>query len=148
MHVDWAVFAAKMDSNPDGTVNVYSMGTPTATFRWMPGQIPALTFFVMCMFADSDKGASYPLQATLIGPNGKPMVSQEVRVRREDDSPGKLLPFTFTNISVPQVGTYRARFEAGGQRREWPFHVAMNAEGESNQAGLHVRTDTAPDAQS
>ncbi len=148
MHVDWAIFAAKIDSNPDGTVNVYSMGTPTVAFLSMPATIPALTFFVMCMFADSDQGSSYPLQATLIGTDGKPMISQEVRVQREDKGAGKLLPFTFTNIAVVRIGTYRARFEAGGQRREWPFHVAIRSGDESNPSQPYPLENMSPEKQS
>lgn len=133
VHIDWAIFAARVEANPDGTVNVYSMGTPTVAFRSLPATIPAITFCVMCMFADSDQGLSHPLQATIIGTDGRPMVSEEVWVQR-DDSPGKLLPFTFPSIVVERIGTYRARFEAGGQRREWPFHVAVRAPDESNRS--------------
>lgn len=148
MYIDWAIFAAKMDSNPDGTVNVYSMGTPAVAFRRIPAVIPSLTFFVMCMFADSDQGSSYPLQATLIGIDGKPMISEEVRVHRENSGPGKLLPFTFTNIAVERIGTYRARFEAGGQRREWPFHVAIRSADESNPSRPYPLENMTPEKQS
>jgi hypothetical protein len=124
MHVDWAVFAAKVDSNPDGTVNLHSVGTPTVTFGSLPNEIPALTFIVMAIFANSDRDAAYPMQASLIGADGKTMLLHEVSVKRRHMA-GEYMPFTFTNIPVVCPGIYRARFEAGGQRRECPFHVAL-----------------------
>ncbi len=115
MRIEGAFFAEKVESRPDGRLNVEGFGPFTVAVSRFPVTLPDYHVPALLRFAPQDYGRRHPLRFTIIGPNDKELMSREVMI----DVPfppqtRKIVTITLTNLELTEPATYQIRFETDG----------------------------------
>ncbi len=121
MRVEGAFFAEKIESRPDGRLNVEGFGPFTVGVSKFPVILPDYHVPVLLYFAPEDAGKPLTLTFTIVGPHNEEMMKHDLPI----DPPfppqmRKIVTMTLTNLELAQPATYRIHFEVDGVGYEGP----------------------------
>jgi hypothetical protein len=131
MRIELAFFAEKIESRPDGRLNVEGFGPFTVGTSRFPVTLPDYHVPVLLYFGPKDMGRKSPLRFTILGPNDEEVMSGELTIDSPYPQTHKMVTVTLTNLELIGPGTYRIRFEADGQVFDGASFNVEDASGEA-----------------